>query len=138
MELKLEELLPYLRYRLKCLNQNLPDTEMVVEELIGVSNHITWSGIFNARHGSNHIPICGIKPILKPFSYFSGKRICRDVMEELQCDLDSVHELWQLEDGSKTLEQIKVKTYNVMCKNHIDFNRLIEKGLAININTLEL
>ena len=92
---------------------------------------------FLIRHGNSYISVGkGVKPMLIPLSYFKGRRRAKDVMEELQCDVRVVQELWELENGLKTLEEIRFKTYNVMCKNHIDFNKLIEKGLAVNKKTL--
>ena len=91
---------------------------------------------FLIRHGNSYISVGeSVKPMLIPLSYFNGKRRAKDVMEELQCDLCVVRQLWELEDGLKTLQEIRVETYNVMCKNHIDFNKLIEKGLAVNKKT---
>lgn len=78
-----------------------------------------------------------IKPILRPLSdYF--RKTGKQVMDELNCSLDVVQEIWELTDGRKKLDQISVKTYNVMRENQIDFNRLIEAGLAADINTIEL
>jgi hypothetical protein len=121
MKLKLEELAPYLPFKLKCFNQHLPDTKMVVEELIGISNHITWSGIFNARHGSNHTPICGIKPILKPLS---------DLTKEIEVDgkkfipLKKIHEL----DETNSFDD-KEKSYKLI---------FIDKVISVEHNKYEL
>jgi hypothetical protein len=76
------------------------------------------------------------KLVLRPLSDFSGKRTGKDVMDELGCDLKVVHGIWALEDGEVTIDQISLKTYRVMCENHIDFERLIDAGLAIDKNTL--
>ena len=135
LELKKEEIIPYLPYRLNCLNQHLPDIELVVEELIGISNHITWSGAFNAMHGSNHVPICGIKPILRPLSDFK-EVIVRNIRIELELSHNQVMEFFGFLDGQIKLDNITLGLYNAMCQKHIDFNKLIEKGLAIDINTL--
>jgi hypothetical protein len=62
--------------------------------------------------------------------------IAKDVIALLNCDFETVNEIWDLDSGTIKLEDVKLKTYNTMCKNHIDFNKLIEKGLAIDINTL--
>lgn len=67
-KLLLKHIVGYLPYGLKCLNQHLPDRELIIEELLGISNHITWCGIFNAKNGSNHVPVCGLKPLLHPLS----------------------------------------------------------------------
>ena len=79
----------------------------------------------------SHRKIEDIKPLLRPLSDFTGKKTGREVMDMLNCTLAQVHELWKLEDGAITLEQVTVGLYNVMNKNHIDYNNLIGKGLAI-------
>lgn len=71
MKLELKHLSAYLPYKVMCLNQHLPDVEFVKEELIGISNHIVWSGAFNAIHGSNNVPVSAIKPILYPLDYLT-------------------------------------------------------------------
>ena len=118
MKLELKHLAPYLPYSLKCLNQHLPDTELVVEELIGVSNHITWSGIFNARHGSNHTPICGVKPILRPLS-------------------DLNYKPFRNYDYLVNQKLYSMQEYEFIFSNHFDVFGLIDKGLAIDINTIK-
>jgi hypothetical protein len=179
MKLKLEELAPYLPFKLKCFNQHLPDTKMVVEELIGISNHITWSGIFNARHGSNHIPICGIKPILKPLSdltkeievngekfvpleilgqkhiedgFFEdgsfgwGQSTGGDDEQDYYLTVSNnegfylVFDIWcgHQDEGGYCVdnENIPFPLVELFFKWHFDVFGLIEKGLAINKNTL--
>lgn len=74
------------------------------------------------------------KLILRPLSDFAGKRTGKDVMNELECSLKVVHEIWELENRYKTLNQISYECYMVMCKNLIDFNRLIKHDLAIDMN----
>jgi len=83
-KLELKHLAPYLPYGLKSLNQHLPNKEIVEEELVGISNHIGWCGIFNAKHGSNHKPICSIKPILRPLS---------DLAKEVSIHKTFLHEI---------------------------------------------
>jgi len=75
------------------------------------------------------------KPILKPLSDFRDK-IIRDIKIELDCSVNQVTELFCLIDGSIRLQDITLGLYTVLCKNHVDFNKLIENNLAIDINTL--
>ena len=137
MKLELKHIAPYLPYGLKCLNDNLPDTNITIDELIGISNHIVWSGIFSKKHGSTHVPICGIKPILRPLS---------DLTKEIE------------ENGEKFVPQKKlshldlewlIKSDNLIMKTnyedvllllewHFDIYNLIPNNLAIDINTLKL
>lgn len=75
------------------------------------------------------------KPILRPLSDFATDTAII-LMNKFHCDLDTIHEVWDLNNTSITLEEISLSTYNMFCKNHIDFNELIDKNLAIDINTL--
>jgi len=74
-------------------------------------------------------------PILRPLSDFRDK-IIRDIKIELDCSINQVTELFCLIDGSIRLQDITFGLYTVLCKNHVDFNKLIENNLAIDINTL--
>jgi hypothetical protein len=165
-KLKKEHLEPYLLYGLNCLNQHLPDTELVVEELIGISNHITWSGIFNAMHGSNHIPICGIKPILRPLSdltkeieingdnfiplfHFAKMQIANDELDRLYIETDNktFFNCMYNTGGEDDDLVVYFDSYNILLtpyeritellKMHFDIFGLIDAGLAIDINTLK-
>ena len=136
MKLEIKHLAAYLPYGLKIQGQTHGEiaelsclTETTVNIKVGgLDRDFTygmWADIFE------------IKPILRPLSDFGGKRIGKDVKQELKCSLDIVYELWDFKRGSKTLEEISYGLFLVMCQNHIDFNKLIEKGLAIDINTIE-
>ena len=129
MKLELKHLAPYLPFKLNCLNQNLPDTEMVVEELIGISNHITWSGVFNAKYGSNHVPICGIKPILRPLS---------DLTNEFKDDFRFTERAMTIHKYGLNhwLKGLRFDIVEFLFENHYDVFGLIEKGLGIDVNTL--
>jgi hypothetical protein len=88
---------------------------------------------FNIGYSDNP----GFKLILQPLSGFWKGVTGGYVMELLQCDLSTVHEIWDLYSSKLKLEDVKLKTYNVMCKNHIDFNDLISQNLAVDKNTIE-
>lgn len=77
-----------------------------------------------------------IKPYLRPLSDFE-KVIAKDLMEKFNCSLSIIQEIWKLIQKEIKLEDVSYKTYLMMCKNHIDFNNLIEKGIAIDINQLD-
>ena len=65
-------------------------------------------------------------PILIPLSDFE-KVTGEYLMDKFNCTLNVVHEIWNLIQKEITLQDISYKTYVVMCKNHIDFQELIEK-----------
>lgn len=89
------------------------------------------------RIGLQRFPYCqnvlydDIKPILHPISDFSGKKTAGEVRSELNCTLNCVYEIWDLNSKDKLLEEISYETILVMCRNHIDFQRLIDNNLAI-------
>ena len=76
----------------------------------------------------------GVKLILIPLSDYTD--VNSESMNDLNCDLQYQIELSDFAKGHKSLYQWSVGVYKIMCENHIDFNRLIEKGLAINKNHL--
>ena len=64
----------------------------------------------------------GMKPLLNPLSKYVNNKTGGTVMKELDCTLKIVHEIWQLHDKAKTLNQISYECIQVMARNHIDFN----------------
>ena len=131
MELELKHLAPYLPYGLKCIDG----------ELIGISNHIGWSGIFKAIHGSNHIPICGIKPILRPLSDLTKeievngeKFVPIEYFEDKYYTLDLHKQCHRLLENEDWIYQTNFMLINYLLKWHFDIFGLIENNLAININ----
>jgi hypothetical protein len=134
--MKIEEVLAaYLPYRLKMRFANGKDYEL---QGIGECRPMGLVNMYTTEGGSTYVKqIKNSKPILKPLSNFCGKRIAKDVMNDLNCSYTVVYDIWKFEDGSIKLKDIRFETYNVMCKNHIDFDGLIKKGLAIDINTLK-
>lgn len=139
--LTLKHIVGYLPYRLKCLNQHLPDKELIIEELLGISNHITWCGIFNAKHGSNHVPVCGMKPILRPIS---------DLTKEIEVNGEKFVPMNWFDENifpkhnspavcftDEYVEMCYLKEYEKLYEWHFDIHGLIEKGLAIDLNTIE-
>jgi hypothetical protein len=69
-----------------------------------------------------------------PYDLMEDGMTGRVLMEELGCPLPFVHELWEFASVAKTLGELSVTSYKVMCRNHIDFGGLIKEGLAVNVN----
>lgn len=144
MKLELKHLAAYLPYGLKCLNQHLPDKELVIEELIGVSNHILWSGVFMAKHGSNHIPISAIKPILRPLSDLTKEIevngemfVPLDYFDKNIAPLGTTHEEMKLHFIESDLNNMRYTIIQKLHEWHFDTFNLIENNLAIDINTIK-
>jgi len=76
------------------------------------------------------------KPILRQLSEYRGEITRGEVERSLNCRPAVVYQIWELGSEARQLRDVTLEAYEVMCKNHIDFNQLIEKGLAIDINTL--
>lgn len=133
MKLELKYLAPYLPYSLKVVMEgkktnvawmSTKNIAVIIPDGIGEYKKIAWKhAVFN------------IKPILRPISDFCGQRIAKESMSDLSCDYEVVEEIWKLEE-SNNIDSISYGTINILFKNHVDVFGLIEKGLAIDINTL--
>ena len=132
MKLEIIHISPYLLSELK-----LVDTETKeVFDIAGINIQNNEVLIHDNIDGSvEEYDINILKPGLTPLKDFN-KGIARDIMKQLNCRYIVVSDIWGLEDGSIDIKDVRVETYNVMCRNKIDFNNLIPKGLAVDINTL--
>ena len=131
MKLESHHIAPYLPYGLKVQTEHIEANR--VYTLTGLSAKYDRVDL-DDDYGWSYIG--GIKPILHPLSDFRDK-IIRDIKIELDCSINQVTELFCLIDGSIRLQDITLGLYTVLCKNHVDFNNLIENNLAIDINTLK-
>ena len=130
MKLELKDLAHYLPYNLMIQGQTngeIAEMSCITETSVNITSrnfqYGMWADLFD------------IKPILRPLSNFRDK-IIRDIKIELDCSINQVTELFCLIDGSIRLQDITLGLYTVLCKNHVDFNNLIENNLAIDINTI--
>jgi hypothetical protein len=127
MKLLLHTILPYaahkVRYAYRCPVNHENDYEAELD-------------IFNKDELNCLINYSEYFLLLRPLSDYCGKMIAKDAMSLLDCDFETINEIWDLDSGAIKLEDVKLKTYNTMCKNHIDFNGLIDQRKAIDINTL--
>lgn len=114
-----------------------------------IANYIPFGlkGDFNVRHVQPTAPdeirekeltadnvrffITYCKPKLMPLSKCYINVTSGKVMEMLNCNLKSVHEIWDLATGDIELNDIRYSTFIVCMKNHIDIYKLIDKDLAI-------
>lgn len=122
MKLELKHIAPYLPYELKGVF-TIYNTEQTVRSLsvIYINRELEY------RH---------FKPILRPLSDLTKK------IENYNLDL-SIREVNKLEKLIKTndtqqYQNLEYSTIIFLCANHYDFQNLIPKGLAIDINTLEI
>ena len=126
MKLELKHLAPYLPYVLKISNRNpLVGTRILDSDIENSDEIVNIGACIRLQY----------KPILRPLSHYK-KWIIKDIKKDLECTHNQVMEFLCFMDGSISLDMATVGLYNIMCKKHIDFNGLIDKGLAIDINTL--
>jgi len=131
MKLELKHLAPYLPYGLKAIDVQTNEVRLVTLlhftydlQTVG-HNHLIYEGLMLWKH----------KPILIPLSAYKNK-IIKDTKDELELSHNQTMEFLGFMDGEIKLENISYGLYISLCKFHIDFNKLIEKGLAIDVNTL--
>ena len=128
LELKKEEIIPYLPYKLKAAIRLREDSSLPVEDDCIVTITCFELAYLDSEYDE-------FKPILRPLSDFKGM-IVRDIKIELELSHNQVMEFFGFMDGEIKLDNISLGLYNAMCKKHIDFKGLIEKGLGIDVNTL--
>jgi len=128
MKLELHHLSPYLPYALRYANTK--NDKIYTMRSVSTEINMVDFGWGDAMEFEL------VKPILHPLSDFE-KAICKDLMIKFSTSLMIIHEIWNLIQKEKTLNQISCETYLFMCKNHVDFNNLIENNLAIDINTIK-
>jgi hypothetical protein len=130
MKLELKHLAPYLPYGLKVKTKYGWDTMTTLNEFEVNGDH---EESYSYEYHPNEV--LELKPILRPLSYFSNW-IIKDKKDFLGVNHNQMMEFLGFSDGQIKLENISLGLYLAMCNKHIDFNFLIEKGLAININKI--
>jgi hypothetical protein len=133
MKLELKHLAPYLPYQLNCMAQGEDKQSF---EFQGVSD-VTWIDLHEiGRTVCEQYNIEDVFPILRPLSDFEGA-IIRDIRIDLELSHNQVVEFLNFMAGAINLKNITYSLFLSLCEKHIDVFGLIEKGLAIDINTLK-
>lgn len=149
MELELKHLAPYLPYELKCLTINAGLGEKTRATMVGIQRQMLYlkTDVATITRGFSEA-----KPILRPLSDLTKEieQISIDYNKQfnvpamrwgsIYIDLKTIAS--EDKDITKTLKYFLIEnmSYWVMqelLKKHFDVFGLIEKGLAIDINTLE-
>jgi hypothetical protein len=126
MKLELEDLAPYLPYGLIFLFDN---------EIYSLDGLDVNGDVFNADSGE--IPIHLIKPILRPLSEYKNYK---DILEQFsEYSEEQFVNSFFLDIGrsSNCMDSINYTIVSLMIKHNLDLFGLIEKGLAVDINTLQ-
>lgn len=137
---KLEAYCAYLPHGLEwyCLDQDSREFENIHLQKIDVVNGVLEIGGMDIDIEDMPYPSgLTIKLILRPMSDLAGKRTGKEVMSDLNCALANVHEIWELADGRKKLEDVTESTMLVMKRNKIDYTRMIDSGEAISIHDVK-
>ena len=142
MKLETKHLAPYLPYNLKCevLNRG---QEKEIGEMMAVydDGSACLGNIIESEKGFEYI-----KPILRPIQeveqYFEnlyGDLNHQDVTDYFDADFLESHDNIEISEIQLLEpEQIPYGTIQVLFKHHFDVFGLIEKGLAVDINTLSV
>ena len=126
LELKKEEIIQYLPFKLNYF-VDFEDGDVAVYEMIGI---FTDSGEIYLDGYETNLDSKNCKPILRPLS-----DLTLDVIIEIGIigiDIDDVLNaiIWN------DMSCLEYSIHSILVKNHFDVFGLIEKGLAIDINTL--
>jgi len=144
MELEVKHLAPYLPYGLKLqyvVRENVEKTGVLQSishrDFETHPTRVSIEGLYNEEH------IWIFKPILRPLS---------DLNKEIVIKGEK-HQMWLLINGQKALDNGKIENMNgyqysilelsynkiqTILNFHFDIFNLIEKGLAVDINTLSV
>ena len=131
-------LAPYLPYELMFSDGTILHSIDIDNELMlldtkthGISNHrIEWGNILPVLR-----PISDLDLKIKiEFDKYDNKRNYDKEIINLFCEENGIDELLE----NLELSSIRYECVEYMFKNHYDFFGLIEKGLAVDINTLSV
>ena len=135
MKLETKHLAPYLPYNLKCEVLN-SGQEKEIGEMIAVYNDgsACFGNIVESEKGFEYI-----KPILQPLfnDNFDYTIFLMDNFPEEKW-ADAYNNIMNGVGFGVKIEQIPYELHEFLFENHIDVFGLIEKGLAIDINTLSV
>ena len=142
-QMKTEEIVGYLPYGLKWINE-----DGIIVEMDGIGRHpITndWEW-WDKEYGNHDLDDAGLKPILHHLaSLIEHSHDLGDSIFELMHDIDPDYSV-VFQDGTLfftdtcDLNLFEVhrmqKFYDFLYKHHIDIHNLIPRGLAVDINSL--
>lgn len=131
-KLELKHIAPYLPYGVKVMR---PDNK-TIHEVIG-----SMGGLYIFNFGEHEHETYGEigsklnKPILQPLSDYTD--INSPAMVELNCDLLDQIEISSYARSETGFSGLNYHAATICFENHIDIFKLIEKGLAVDTNTIK-
>jgi len=131
-ELELKHIAPYLPYGIKMYFEKSGRIELLTGIQLSIhSDHYT----FNFTDKWIDPNIWNYKLILRPLSDYDNINLFAVI--DLNCDLTNQIELESYATNKIGLSDLSYLTVELCFQNHIDIFRLIDAGLAIDINTLK-
>lgn len=133
-QLNMEHLTPYLSFKLQIYGGSM------VSELVGIKHNNQLEEDFHLAvyDGTTYHMNCSSlehSPILKPLRDYQDHDSI--AMQNLKLELIEEMELSHFALGRVELGMVRHRIIQIMNKNHIDYNDLIGKGLAVDQNTLK-
>lgn len=128
--MNLKELTGYLPYGLKVIVKY--KEEAGVLDLVMLSKYKAHVSNGGSVHLWQEQHIDKIKPILRPMSdlkKIKNKECYEKLSNNLKFNIDML--------GFPNYLDLKVNDYNILLEHHFDIHNLIEKGEAIDINTIK-
>lgn len=140
-KLKVEELTPYLPFKLKCFVVNDGKEQVGTLSAVYDNGECVFHDIVEAQQGFE-----SVKPLLRPLSYLTkeiehnGEKFVpiRKLLEANNFNLEKM-ETEYINSFAKSMVEIQIAydDAQLLLRWHFDIFGLIEKGLAIDINTLK-
>jgi len=126
--MRLEEIAPYLPYRVKVLRPN----KNISLEIVGITKEYI---LFNENGVETYGDFTHCKPILHPLSDLTNDEF--NFIYENETDSESIEELVHMDSESFRCNKFSYIFWEALFKNHFDVFGLIEKGEAVDISTIQ-
>lgn len=108
------------------VNVNLLSKSLTIRHMVGIDKDVEYITYKNFED---------IKPILRPLSDY--KDVNEDAMVNLNIDISDQLIIADCANGYFNPQDLMYRVAEICFENHIDVFGLIDKGLAIDINTLK-
>lgn len=129
-KLTIEHLAPYLPYGLKGISK---EENLGIEVIKGYSTYGKNNSI-NLTTNVDDIDIEMFKPILIPLSDY--KDVNSERLSEINTDLMNQIEITEFANKQSSIASLSYSSFMCLIKDHADVFGLLEKGLAVDYNTI--
>lgn len=142
-KLELKHLAPYLQYDVK-IKDNRNNTYLVTGFSAEHGNFFKMIELMDNNENKHFVNFVGAKPILRPLSDLSQIELLTagfsSHIDYLTHELQNKDNHDRIDSCGKKLWRVEAAPYEMVAylfENHFDVFGLIEKGLAVDINTLK-